>query len=159
MVWPDLHQLALLALRLMLALFLGAVVGLQRELTHKPAGLRTHMLIALGTAVVVVTVQEAHLGGQAVARVIQGLVTGIGFLGGGAILKLTAEHQIHGLTTAAGIWLTAAAGIAAGMGQLVTAVLAVVLALIVLWALAPLERRLGERISRDAANSEPPQST
>jgi putative Mg2+ transporter-C (MgtC) family protein len=90
------------------------------------------------------------------SRVFQGLVTGIGFLGGGAILKLTAEHEIHGLTTAAGIWLTAAASAAAGIGQLALAVVGVCLGLLVLAAFVKVEKRLGHRASQDAANRKPP---
>jgi putative Mg2+ transporter-C (MgtC) family protein len=141
----DVQQLARVSLRLGVALLLGSLVGVQRELTHKAAGLRTHMLVALGTALAVVTVGEARMSPSDLSRVIQGLITGVGFLGGGAILKLTAEHEIRGLTTAAGIWLTAAASIAAGMGQLGTAVLGVLFGLIVLTALGRLERRLEER--------------
>jgi putative Mg2+ transporter-C (MgtC) family protein len=142
--------------RLLCALLIGAVVGLEREITHKPAGLRTHMLVALGTALVVVSAVEAHMSTSDVSRVVQGLVTGLGFLGGGTILKLTAEHEIHGLTTAASIWTTAAASIAAGLGEVGTAALALVLGLIVLAVLARIETRFGSRVSTDAADHEPP---
>jgi putative Mg2+ transporter-C (MgtC) family protein len=89
------------------------------------------------------------------SRVLQGLVTGIGFLGGGAILKLTAEHEIHGLTTAAGIWLTAVAGAAAGLGQLGLAIVGVCLGLLVLAAFVKVEKRL-DIASKDAANRKAP---
>ena len=85
----DLHQVGWVAPRLMAALIAGALVGLQRELTHRPAGLRTHMLVALGASLVVVTVIECGFSTSDISRVVQGVVTGIGFLGGGAILKLT----------------------------------------------------------------------
>jgi putative Mg2+ transporter-C (MgtC) family protein len=153
---PDAHGLVRISLRLGTALLIGAAVGIQRELTHRPAGLRTHMLVALGTALVVLMAHEAGLSSSDVSRVVQGIVTGIGFLGGGAILKLTAEHEIHGLTTAAGIWMTAAAAAAAGLGQLGIAVIGVTLGLVVLAALVRLERALGERASRDVANRLPP---
>jgi putative Mg2+ transporter-C (MgtC) family protein len=153
------HQLVRVGVRLLVALLIGALVGIQRELTHKPAGLRVHMLVALGTALVVVTATESAMSSSDVARVIQGLVTGIGFLGGGAILKLTVEHEIHGLTTAAGIWLTAAASIAAGLGLLSIAVMGVVLGLIVLGAFVKLEKRLDERATRDSVNRKPPGPT
>jgi putative Mg2+ transporter-C (MgtC) family protein len=155
---PDTQHLIRIGMRLLVALLVGALVGLQRELTHKPAGLRTHMLLALGTAVLVVTAVESGMSLSDVSRVLQGLVTGIGFLGGGAILKLTAEHEIHGLTTAAGIWMTAAASAAAGLGQLALALIGVCLGLVVLAAFAKLEKRLGVRASRDAANLKPPDS-
>lgn len=145
-----------ICLRLLIALILGGVVGLQRELTHKPAGLRTHMLLALGTTLLVVAVDAAGIDQNGLTRVLQGLVTGIGFLGGGAILKLTAEHEIHGLTTAAGLWLTAAASVAVGLGQLPVAIVGVCLGLVILTAFTRVERRLGHHASPDAANRPPP---
>jgi putative Mg2+ transporter-C (MgtC) family protein len=145
-----------IALRLLVALAVGAMVGLQRELTHKPAGLRTHMLLALGTAFILIAADEAGMSKSDLSRVVQGLVTGIGFLGGGAILKLTAEHEIHGLTTAAGLWMTAAASAAAGLGQLVLAIVGMCLGLIVLAAFVKVEKHLGHHASRDAANRPPP---
>src|ERR1700733_3829112 len=153
---PDAQHLVRVSLRLLVALIVGGLVGLQRELTHKPAGLRTHMLLALGTALIVVTADEAGMSKSDLSRVLQGLVTGIGFLGGGAILKLTAEHEIHGLTPAAGIWLTAAASAAAGLGQLSLAIVGVCLGLLVLAAFVKVEKRLGNRASKDAANRKPP---
>jgi putative Mg2+ transporter-C (MgtC) family protein len=152
---PDAQHMVRVSLRLLIALIVGGLVGLQRELTHKPAGLRTHMLLALGTALIVVTADEAGMSKSDLSRVLQGLVTGIGFLGGGAILKLTAEHEIHGLTTAAGIWLTAAASAAAGLGQLSLAIVGVCLGLLVLAAFVKVEKRL-DIASRDAANRKAP---
>jgi putative Mg2+ transporter-C (MgtC) family protein len=153
---PDAAHVVRMGLRLLVALVVGGVVGMQRELTHKPAGLRTHMLLALGTALLIVAVEESGMNRDGVTRVVQGLVTGIGFLGGGAILKLTAEREIHGLTTAAGLWMTAAASVSAGMGQLPLAIVGVCLGLVVLTAFAKLEKWLGHRVSRDAADRPPP---
>jgi putative Mg2+ transporter-C (MgtC) family protein len=153
---PDAQHMVRLSLRLFIALVVGGLVGLQRELTHKPAGLRTHMLLALGTALIVITADGAGMSKSDLSRVLQGLVTGIGFLGGGAILKLTAEHEIHGLTTAAGLWLTAAASAAAGLGQLALAVVGVCLGLLVLAAFVKVEKQLGNHASKDAANRKPP---
>jgi putative Mg2+ transporter-C (MgtC) family protein len=152
---PSGH-LVRISLRLLVALVIGGLVGLQRELTHKPAGLRTHMLLALGTALFVIVADEAGMSKSDLSRVLQGLVTGIGFLGGGAILKLAAEHEIHGLTTAAGLWMTAAASAAAGLGELPLAILGVVIGLVVLAAFVNIEKRLGHRASKDAANRPPP---
>jgi len=104
----------------------------------------------------VVTAAEAGMASADLSRIIQGVITGIGFLGGGAILKLTAEHEIHGLTTAAGIWMTAAAAAAAGLGQLGIALLGVVFGLLILGACVRVEKWLGDRVSRDAANRRPP---
>ncbi len=153
---PSAEHVVRVVLRLLVALVVGGLVGLQRELTHKPAGLRTHMLLALGTAFIVVAAAESGMSKSDLSRVVQGLATGIGFLGGGAILKLTAEHEIHGLTTAAGLWMTAAASIAAGLGQLPLAIVGVCLGLVVLAAFVTVEKHLGHHASQDAANRPPP---
>jgi putative Mg2+ transporter-C (MgtC) family protein len=149
---PDTHQLVRVTVRLLAALLAGTLIGLQRELTHKPAGLRTHMLVALGTALFVVGAAEAGMQVDSLSRILQGLATGIGFLGGGAILKLTTEREIHGLTTAAGIWMTAAAGAVAGLGQIAVALIGVCLGLLVLILFRKLERKLGHRAKKDAEN-------
>ena len=91
------------------------------------------------------------------SRVVQGLVTGIGFLGGGAILKLTAEHEIHGLTTAAGLWMTAAASAAAGLGRLGVSLIGVGLGLLVLAVFVKVEKRLGDLASHDSVNHRAPE--
>jgi putative Mg2+ transporter-C (MgtC) family protein len=153
---PSGAHVVRICLRLLVALIIGGTVGLQRELTHKPAGLRTHMLLALGTALLIVAVQQTGTDQNGLSRVIQGLATGIGFLGGGAILKLTAEHEIHGLTTAAGLWMTTAASVAAGLGQLPLAIVGVCLGLLVLSVFTSVEKWLGHHASRDAANRPPP---
>lgn len=131
---PEADAVVRAALRLVASLIIGTVIGLQRELTHKPAGLRTHLLVSLGTTLLVVAAVNSGMKSADVSRVIQGLITGIGFLGGGTILKLTHEHEIRGLTTAAGIWLTAAASVAVGLGQFADAFIGVFFALIVLAA-------------------------
>ncbi len=150
---PDGQEIVRVGARLFTALVIGALIGLQRELTHHSAGLRTHMLVALGSALLVVSAAEAGMAPTDVSRIIQGIVTGIGFLGGGAILKLTDEREIRGLTTAAGIWMTAAEGVAAGLGRIGTALLGLVFTLFVLSALAKVERRLGHRALKDAENN------
>src|SRR5882757_10658163 len=126
---PDMPQLVRVTVRLVAAMAVGTAIGLQRELTHKPAGLRTHMLVALGTALFIVGAAESGMHVDSVSRIVQGLATGIGFLGGGAILKLTDEREIHGLTTAAGIWMTAAASAAVGVGQTAVALIGTALGL------------------------------
>jgi len=153
---PSALDIGRIAARLILALVIGALVGINRERIHKPAGLRTHMLVALGTSLVVVTAVEARMSASDLSRVVQGLVTGLGFLGGGAILKLTAEREIHGLTTAASIWTTAAASIAAGLGEVATAALGVALGLVILGLLGGLERRLEDQVPPEAADPKPP---
>ena len=137
---PDAAQATRITVRLVLAVLLGGVIGFEREHRGKAAGLRTHMLVALGSALFVVTVQQSGGGAEAVSRVIQGLVAGIGFLGAGAILTNRHEEKIKGLTTAAGIWLTAAIGVAAGLGRESTAILTTLLAIVILAVLPRYER-------------------
>ena len=153
--FSDASDIALwvrLGVRLVLAAVLGGALGWQREWTGKAAGLRTHMLVAMGAALFVAAAQQAGIGTDHLSRVIQGIVTGIGFVGGGAILKLGEQRQIKGLTTATGIWLTAAVGVAAGLGREVAAVLGAVLALVVLSFLVRLERWIdAERVRHAAA--------
>lgn len=119
-------------LRLLIAAALGGILGYEREQHGKPAGMRTHMLVAIGSALFVLIAQQSRLSPGDIGRVLQGLIAGIGFLGAGTIIKGQSADEIHGLTTAAGIWLTAAIGVAAGMGRESTAILSTVLALIVL---------------------------
>lgn len=129
---PDLAQSARLAIRMFLAAFLGGLLGLERENVGKDAGVRTHMLVSLGAALFVFTSQQEGMSNQDISRVVQGIITGIGFIGAGAILKLDNERRIEGLTTAAGIWLTAAIGVSVGAGKLSSAVLGTALALLIL---------------------------
>jgi putative Mg2+ transporter-C (MgtC) family protein len=117
--------------RLAVATGLGAVVGWQRERWHKPAGVRTHMLVALGAAAVVVAAERAGMDLGGVSRVVQGLIAGVGFIGAGAILR-TDERHIEGLTTAASVWAAAAIGTAAGLGSGWTAAVTAALAVLIL---------------------------
>jgi putative Mg2+ transporter-C (MgtC) family protein len=128
----DPEQITRVLLRLALAALLGGVLGYERQSQGKAAGIRTHMLVAMGAALFVLVPQ---LGGMEIAdlsRVIQGVVAGVGFLGAGAILKLRDEEQVVGLTTAAGVFMTAAIGVACGLGRESTALLSTLLALLVL---------------------------
>jgi putative Mg2+ transporter-C (MgtC) family protein len=118
-------------LRLALAAVLGAIIGYQRERVKKPAGLRTHMLICIGSALFTILSIYAFNAPNDPARVAAGIVTGIGFLGAGAIIR-NREGMVVGLTTAASIWSIAAIGMAAGAGMYVVAAVSTVLALIVL---------------------------
>ena len=129
---PDGRRLAIVLIRVTAAMLLGAIVGLQREKVGKPAGLRTHMLVSLGTSVVVIACAGIGMNMDGLSRVIQGIVTGIGFVGAGSILKLSKERQIEGLTTAAGLWMTAAIGVAVGLGSLGVALIGTVFTLIIL---------------------------
>ncbi|HXG82597.1 MAG TPA: MgtC/SapB family protein [Pyrinomonadaceae bacterium] len=129
---PDAEQLARVVIRMIAAALLGAVIGFEREKAGKAAGLRTHILVALGTCVFVLACSGSGMDSDGLSRVVQGLVTGIGFLGAGSILKLNEERDIQGLTTAAGIWMTAAIGVAVGLGTLGVALLAAILTVIIL---------------------------
>jgi len=135
-----------LMLRLLLAAGLGAAIGVERELRRKPAGLRTNILIALGSALfTILSVQIAHAGGTP-DRIAAQIVTGIGFLGAGAILR--SGKDVRGMTTAATIWVNAAIGMAAGAGEYVTAGVATLVTLIVLVILPPVEAYFERRIER-----------
>ena len=138
---PDVEQVTRILTRLLLAALLGGVLGYEREQRGKAAGIRTHMLVAMGAALFVLVPQLGGMAAADVSRVIQGLVTGIGFLGAGAIIKHRDEEDVQGLTTAAGIWMTAAIGVACGLGRESTALLSALLALVVLAALPRLVGR------------------
>jgi putative Mg2+ transporter-C (MgtC) family protein len=142
---PDLRQTATLVTRMVIAMILGAVIGAQREATGKPAGLRTHMLVAMGGALFVLAPVQSGMDLDGMSRVIQGIVTGIGFIGGGAILKLQEQRAIEGLTTAAGIWITAAVGIAAGLGRWGLAVISTILTWITLSLIGKIEAWMNQR--------------
>ena len=128
----DVAELTRVCVRLIVAVALGALLGYERESAGASAGLRTHMLVSLGSALFVLIPLQAGMPLADVSRVLQGVTAGVGFLGAGAILKLQNDNQITGLTTAAGVWLTAAIGVAAGMGREGTAVLSALFALAIL---------------------------
>jgi putative Mg2+ transporter-C (MgtC) family protein len=139
---PDMRELARFLIRLTAASLFGALIGWEREKRGKAAGLRTHMLVALGSALFVVASLRTGLEGDALSRVIQGVVTGIGFIGAGAILKVRGEHHIEGLTTAASIWLTCAIGVTVGQGGLGLGFVSVLFALVILSVLGKIEARI-----------------
>ncbi|MCK5628064.1 MgtC/SapB family protein [Candidatus Bathyarchaeota archaeon] len=120
---------------LILALVLGAIVGVEREITHKPAGLRTHMLVSLGSCLfTLVSVAFA----MDPARIAAGIVTGIGFIGAGTIIA--AQDRVVGITTAASLWTTASIGLIIGVGDYLLAIVATVLVFLVLFSKAILKR-------------------
>jgi len=122
-------MLAEQVIRLLLAAAMGALIGLERDITGKPAGIRTHMLVSLGACVfTLVSIYDFPLDA---ARIAAGIVTGIGFLGAGAIIG--GQDRVHGLTTAAGIWITAAVGLAVGTGSYVIAVVSTFLVVAILF--------------------------
>src|SRR6266404_2121617 len=143
------EQLMHVIIRLVAAALLGALVGIQRESTRKPAGLRTHMLVSLATAAFVISCSSVGMSSDGLSRVIQGIVTGIGFIGAGSILKLGEQHEIRGLTTAA-------IGITVGLGSLGIAIMVTILALIIL-ALEGLERKIEDKqVSNDRGPTKQP---
>lgn len=141
--FPEAYSLShflIITFRLTAATILGGLIGLQRERQHKSAGLRTHMLVSMGSALFVILPFEMQdMGATEISRVIQGVATGIGFLGGGAIIKFSDTHVVKGLTSAAAIWLTAGLGVTIALGQLWTSLLIVVLAWFVLGAVGHAE--------------------
>ncbi|MBU1131615.1 MgtC/SapB family protein [Patescibacteria group bacterium] len=132
-----------LLLRLFLALVFGGIIGWEREKGHKPAGLRTHMLVGMGSCLFTMVSFLALTGLQNFyldpTRIAAGIVTGIGFLGAGAILQ--SKGEVHGLTTAASIWMVAAIGMAVGYGLFILAAGAAILSLLVLYLLEKLEEK------------------
>lgn len=129
---PDATQITRIILRLLVAAVLGGLLGYEREQQGKSAGVRTHMLVAIGAALFVLIPQQAGASTADLTRVLQGLIAGVGFLGAGAIIMGTKQVETRGLTTAASIWVTAAIGMAAGMGRESTAILSTLVALFVL---------------------------
>jgi putative Mg2+ transporter-C (MgtC) family protein len=132
--------LLIVAVRLAVAVALGAVVGWERQVEGKAAGVRTHMLVALGSALFMVAGLAISDKPDEVTKVIQGVAAGIGFLGAGTILKLSDAHEVKGLTSAASIWLSAAIGMTVGAGLLWPALIGCVLAWVILSLIHATER-------------------
>src|SRR5215471_3911811 len=147
----DPKQLAHVIIRIVAATLLGGMVGIQREKTHKPAGLRTHMLVSLATAAFVAACSSINMSLDGLSRLIQGIITGIGFIGAGTILKLSQEHEIKGLTTAASFWMASAIGVTVGLGNLGIGVMIAVLGLLIL-ALERVERRIEGKPQNNVAD-------
>ncbi len=151
---PDRQQLARVIIRLIAAAILGSIIGYERERAGKAAGLRTHILVTLGTCVFILACSGSGMDSDGLSRVIQGIITGIGFLGAGSILKLNEERDIQGLTTAAGIWMTAAVGIAVGLGSLGLALLSTILTVIVLALLGQVDYEAEKKQAAESENIE-----
>lgn len=151
----DAEQAMRIVFRLCAATLLGAVIGIDRERAGKPAGFRTHILITLGTTVFVIACSAGSLSAEGMSRVVQGIVTGIGFLGAGTILKVNEERNIQGLTTAAGIWMTAAIGVTVGVGSIGLALFATILTLIILAFVGPIEYRYHQKHREEGGNGKP----
>lgn len=132
--------------RLGLALCLGGVIGAERQLAGQSAGLRTHVMVAIGAATLTL-VGLATSGDEQVTRVVQGIASGVGFIGAGAILRDSGDGRVRGLTTASSIWVAAALGAAAGLGEYALAAAGGCIAILVLFVLKPLSRLLTRRIA------------
>ncbi len=142
---PDIEQATRILLRLSMAIALGAAIGYERELRGKDAGLRTHMLVSLGAAIFILAPLQIGMPIEDASRVLQGIIAGIGFLGAGAILKMSDDQEVKGLTTAASVWVAAGIGIAAGMGLEATAVVSTLAVLFILVVV----RRMEDNIDTD----------
>ncbi|WP_229425577.1 MULTISPECIES: MgtC/SapB family protein [unclassified Massilia] len=145
----DVEGITRVVVRLLVAVVLGGMLGYERESVGASAGLRTHMLVSLGSAMFVLIPLQAGMEIDDLSRVLQGITAGIGFLGAGAILKHSNKNDIRGLTTAASVWLTSAIGIAAGMGREATAVLSALFALVILAILRTSPKRGADKQGRD----------
>ena len=143
----DLSEFVIVVIRLLLAAILGGLLGFEREQSGKPAGIRTHMLVCMGAALFILIPEQAGISDEEMSRVIQGVISGIGFLCAGTIITRKDEQITSGLTTAAGVWLTAAIGIAVGLGREQTAVLCTVLAWIVLYVVPFFSRPISKKKS------------
>jgi putative Mg2+ transporter-C (MgtC) family protein len=146
---PDLSTITSITMRLVLAAVLGGILGYERERKGRSAGVRTHMLVAVGAALFVIGPTQSGMPIEDMSRVLQGIVQGIGFLGAGAIIVRTARNQVEGLTTAANIWATAGIGVIAGLGLEATAVLSTFIILIILAAVPLLLRTKAVNDDRD----------
>lgn len=157
---PDVAEATRLMVRLALAALLGGLLGWERESAGKAAGVRTHMLVSMGAALFVMLALQTGAQANEASRVMQGVIAGVGFLGAGTILKDSSAHDgpplVRGLTTAAGIWLTAAIGVACGLGKEATAVISALLAWVILSAIPLLLRK--PLASEETGEKSPPSS-
>lgn len=141
---PDLD----IILRLGAAALIGGAIGLNRDLHHKPSGLRTLSLVALGSALATLAVSQSTSDPTAISRVIQGLITGVGFLGAGVIIHDSGSNKVHGLTTAASIWVTACLGAVCGMGYWSLVVSASMLIALILLTGKSIEKTVHKALDR-----------
>jgi putative Mg2+ transporter-C (MgtC) family protein len=150
---PGSRELTQVVLRLLAAVLAGAVVGYERERAGKAAGLRTHILVSLGTCLFILGGVRFGMTSDGLSRVIQGIVTGIGFIGAGSILKLEDRKDIQGLTTSAGIWMTAAIGVAIGLGEIGLALISAVITVVVLYVMRRFESKRRDHAGDVSSNA------
>src|SRR5262244_2060455 len=148
-----------IAVRLGAATLVGVLIGLNRDLHGKQTGVRTLGLVCLGSALAVLTIHAAT--GTEESRVIQGIVTGVGFLGAGVIVRSEKGQHVHGLTTAACVWVTACVGAACAIAQWQIVVVGVVLVLVILVFGGPFEKAIDPRLPGppDQVSGSPPERT
>ncbi|WP_201831872.1 MgtC/SapB family protein [Microvirga zambiensis] len=140
-----------MSLRLCAATMAGMAVGINRDIHNKPIGMRTLGLVSLGSAIVILSgsvYEGIHFGQDSVSRVIQGILTGLGFLGAGAVLRARDKMEVHGLTTAATVWIAAGLGVAAGLGAWFITIAGTIVTLLLLTLGKPLEDMLTRLFSR-----------
>jgi putative Mg2+ transporter-C (MgtC) family protein len=125
---------------ILVAMLLGGIIGIEREIHHKPAGLRTNMLICIGAAAFTLIAQYIGKNTDAESRIIQGVITGVGFIGAGVLIH--EQGSVHGLTTAATIWLVTVVGIACGARAYGIAIAVVIPTIVILIGLQPYEKKL-----------------
>jgi len=128
----ETEMLVRFLVRILAALIFGALIGLQRASVGKAAGMRTHVLVSTGTCLFVVSAIGGGFGDDAISRIIQGIITGIGFIGAGTIVKGDQESQVQGLTTASGIWMTSGIGVVTGLGMVGLGFIGTIMALVIL---------------------------
>lgn len=144
-------QVTQVIIRIIAAILLGGIIGIEREWTGKPAGIRTHILVSLGTTIFVIGSSLGGLTPEGLSRVIQGIITGIGFIGAGSILKLDEKRDIKGLTTAASIWVTCSIGVVIGLGEVGLAIIVAVLTFIVLTLVFSIEKYFRQKEDENKA--------
>ncbi|MCY1396726.1 putative Mg(2+) transport ATPase [compost metagenome] len=155
-VFPSEFDQFIFLANLLFATLFGGLIGLNRQLYNRPAGLRTHALISLSAAMAISMIQQLHpIGADAASRVVQGALTGIGFIGAGVIVHHERKYRVEGLTTAATIWLSAMIGLACGAGQVLAAGIGMLLALLIL----SVGRYLEKKIERSRRLPPPPNLT
>ena len=152
---PDLETATKITVRILIAAVLGGVLGYERERKSIGAGMRTHMLVAVGAAIFMIGPTLAGMSAGDLSRVIQGTIQGIGFLGAGAIILGTPSRKVKGLTTAASIWAAAGIGVAAGLGLEATAVLSTIVVLFVLAGVPLLMKRARQTPYDEGSESKP----
>jgi len=129
---PETETLVRFLVRILAAVVFGSLIGLQRASVGKAAGMRTHVLVSTGTCLFVVAAIGGGFGDDAISRIVQGIVTGIGFIGAGTIVKGDQEGRVQGLTTASGIWMTSGIGVVTGLGMVGLGFIGTIITLVIL---------------------------